>query len=125
MSYSSVHITTISPYEHRDLVDFCEARNLKYIEEILISFDHLDETYRKPTKALKAFCGSEWADAKGRLTLKSAVQLILRTAKRLGLDKAGGLIELNENLQEILQTTETSILISTLPSRVNALLDPA
>jgi hypothetical protein len=125
MSYSSVHVTPKNPYEHRDLVDFCEARNLTYVEDILINFAELDETYKKPTKALKVFCGSEWANAKGLLQAKVAVELILRTARRLNLDRAGGIIQLNETLQDVLQTTETSILTTSLPSRVAALLTDA
>ena len=125
MSYSSVHVTLKNPYEHRDLVDFCEARNLSYVEDISINFAELDETYKKPTKALKAFCGPEHANSKGLLQAKTAVEVILRTARRQNLDRAGGIIQLNETLQEVLQTTETSILLSSLPSRVSALLTDA
>jgi len=125
MSYSSVHVTLKNPYEHKDLIDFCEARNLSYVEDILIDFPDLDETYKKPTKALKAFCGAEWANSKGLLQAKVAVELILRTARRLHLDRAGGVIQLNETLQDLLQTTETSILTSSLPARVGALLTDA
>jgi len=125
MSYSSVTVTTRTPYEHRDLVDFCEARNLQYVEDILINLSELDESYRKPTKALKIFCGSEWANSKGLLQPKIAVELILRTARRLNLDRAGGIIELNETLKDVLNTTETSILLSSLTSRVAALFTDA
>lgn len=125
MSYSSVTVTTKSPYEHRDLVDFCEARNLQYVEDVLINLSELDETYRKPTKALKAFCGPEWANSKGLIQPKQAVELILRMARRLNLDRAGGIIELNDTLKDVLDTTETSILLSTLPSRVGALFSDA
>ena len=121
MSYSSVTVTTKSPYEHRDLVDFCESRNLKYVEDVLINLAALDETYRKPTKALKNFCGAQWANSKGLLQPAVAVDLILRRARDLNLDRAGGIIELNATLQEVLNTTETSILLSSLPGRVNAL----
>ena len=125
MSYSSVSVTTRTPDEHRELVDFCEARNLRYLEDVLINLSELDETYRKPTKALKTFCGSEWANAKGLLQPKVAVELILRTARRLNLDRAGGVIELNETLKDALGTTDTSILLSTLPTRVGALFTDA
>jgi hypothetical protein len=125
MSYSSVHVSTKTPYEHKDLVDFCEARNLQYVEDILITFSELDETYKKPTKVLKAFCGAEWANSKGLLQGKVAVELILRMARRLKLDRAGGIIELNETLQEVLQTTESSVLTTSLPGRVAALLTDA
>ena len=125
MSYSSVHVRMKSPEEHQALIDFCEARNLKFVEEISIDFSQLDNTYKKPTKALKTFCGSEWANPKGHLQPKIALELILRTARRLNLDRAGGIIQLNETLQEVLQTTETSILTSSLPSRVATLLTDA
>jgi hypothetical protein len=125
MSYSSVSVTTRTPDEHRELVDFCEARNLHYLEDVLINLSELDGTYRKPTKALKSFCGSEWANAKGLVQPKVAVELILRTARRLNLDRAGGVIELNETLKDALGTTDTSILLSTLPSRVGALFTDA
>jgi hypothetical protein len=125
MSYSSVTVTTKSPYEHRDLVDFCESRNLKYVEDVLINLSELDEKYRKPTKALKAFCGPQSANSKGLLQPMVAVDLILRTARRLNLDRVGGVIELNETLQEVLNTTETSVLISSLPSRVAVLFTDA
>lgn len=125
MSYSSVTVTTKSPYEHRDLVDFCEARNLQYVEDVLINLSELDDTYRKPTKALKAFCGPEWANSKGLLQPKQVVELILRMARRLNLDRAGGIIQLNDTLRDALGTTETSILLSTLPSRVSALFTDA
>lgn len=124
MSYSSVTITTKSPYEHRDLVDFCEARNLQYVEDVLINLSELDEKYRKPSKALKAFCGSEWATSKGLIQPKQAIELILRTARRLNLER-GSIIELNDTLKDVLGTTETSILLSTLPSRVAALFTDA
>ena len=125
MSYSSVTVTTKSPYEHRDLVDFCEARNLQYVEDVLINLSELDDTYRKPTKALKAFCGPEWANSKGLLQPKQVVELILRMARRLNLDRAGGIIQLNDTLRDALGTTETSILLYTLPSRVSALFTDA
>lgn len=125
MSYSSVHVRTRNPFEHRDLVDFCEARNLQYVEEISIDFSQLDETYKKPTKALKAFCGPERANSKGLLQAKMAVEVILHTAHRLNLDRAGGIIQLNETLQDVLETTESSILTTSLPSRVAALLTDA
>ena len=125
MSYSSVHVRMKNPEEHRALIDFCEARNLKFVEEISIDFSQLEDTYKKPTKALKAFCGSEWANSSGLLQPKIAVELILRTARRLNLDKAGGIIELNETLQDVLQTTESSILTTSLPSRVAGLLTDA
>lgn len=125
MSYSFVKVSPKNPYEHRDLIDFCEARNLHYEEEVIINFSALDDTYRKPTKALKTFCGSEWANSKGLIQPKAAVELILRTARRLNLDRAGGVIELNETLQEVLHTTETSILLSSLPIRVGALFTDA
>lgn len=121
MSYSSVNITTTSPYEHKLIIDFCASQNLHYVEDILINLSELDDTYRKPTKALKAFCGAEWANSRGLIQPKSAVQLILATARRLHLDRAGGIIQLNETLKEVLRTTETSILLSSLPSRVAAL----
>jgi hypothetical protein len=125
MAYSSVTVSPKTPFEHRDLVDFCEARNLQYVEEIAIDFSQLDETYKKPTKALKAFCGPERANSKGLLQSKMVVEILLHTAHRLHLDRAGGIIELNETLQEVLQTTETSILTTSLPSRVAALLTDA
>lgn len=125
MSYSSVIVTTRNPYEHRDLVDFCEARNLTYVEDILINLSTLDENYRKPTKALKAFCGPENANSKGLIQPKAALELILRTAHRLNLDRAGGIIELNDTLKDVLATEETSILLSSLPSRVSALFTSA
>jgi hypothetical protein len=115
----------MSPYQHRDLVDFCEARNLQYVEQISIDFSELDEKYKRPTKALKAFCGPENANSKGLLQGKAAVEVILRMVRRLNLDRAGGVIELNETLQEVLQTTETSILTGSLPGRVAALLSDA
>lgn len=122
MSYSSVHVSTSNPCEHRSLLEFCHSRNLPYVEDILIDFSKLDDTYKKPTKQLKAFCGAEWANAKGLIQAKTAVELILRMARRLSLDRAGGIMELNEVLQDVLQTTETSILSTSLPSRVAALL---
>jgi hypothetical protein len=125
MSYSSVAVTTRNPCEHLELVEFCETRNLQYVEEVLINLSSLDEVYRKPTKALKTFCGSEWANSKGLLQPKVAAELILRTARRLKLDRAGGVIELNDSLKEVLLTTESSILLSTLPSRVGALFTDA
>ena len=125
MSYSYVTVTTKSPYEHRDLVDFCESRDLKYVEDVLINLSELDEKYRRPTKALKLFCGPQCANSKGLLQPMVAVDLILRTARRLNLDRVGGVIELNETLQEVLNTTETSVLISSLPSRVAALFTDA
>jgi len=125
MSYSSVHVTTNSPDEHRDVIDFCKGRNLQYEDKILINFSELDETYKKPTKALKTFCGSHWANSKGLVQPKTVVEIILRTAHRLNLDRAGGVIELDATLQEVLNTTETSILLSSLPSRVAALLTDA
>jgi hypothetical protein len=125
MSYSSVTVSPKTPFEHRDLVDFCEARNLQYLEEYTINLGILDDSYKKPTKALKTFCGPENANRKGHIQAKAVVELILRTARRLGLDKAGGIIELNDNLRDALSTTESSILLSSLPSRVNALLTDA
>jgi len=125
MSYSSVTVTTKSPYEHRDLVDFCEARNLQYVEDILINLSGLDDTYRKPTKALKAFCGPENANSKGLLQPRVAVEVILRMARRLNLDRAGGVIELNDALKDVFGTSDTSILLSSLPSRVGALFTDA
>ena len=125
MSYSSVTVSPKTPFEHRDLVDFCEARNLQYVEEYTIHLGELDDTYKKPTQALKTFCGPENANRKGHIQAKAAVEIILRTARRLGLDKAGGIIELNDTLREVLNTTDSSILLSSLPSRVNALLTDA
>lgn len=125
MSYSSVTVTTRTPCEHGDLVRFCESSGLQFVEDILINLSTLDEEYRKPTKALKTFCGSEWANSKGLLQPKMAAELILRTARRLNLDRAGGVIELNDSLKEVLRTTETSILLSTLPSRISALFTDA
>lgn len=125
MSYSLVTVTIKSPSEHRDLVDFCEARNLKYVEDVLINLSGLDDTYRKPTKALKAFCGTEWANSKGFIQPKVAVELILTTARRLNLDRTGGIIGLNDTLKEVLSTDESSILLSSLPTRVAALFSDA
>ncbi len=120
MSYSSVKISLDTLHDHRELLDFCNARNLRYVEEININLSGLDESYRKPTKALKTFCGVEWANSKGLLQPKVAVQRILATARRQNLDRAGGIIELNDTLKEVLATDESSILLSSLPTRVAA-----
>jgi hypothetical protein len=95
------------------------------VEEYTIPLGELDDTYKKPTKALKTFCGPENANRRGHIKAKAAVEIILRTARRLGLDKAGGIIELNDTLRDALSTTDSSILLSSLPSRVNALLTDA
>jgi hypothetical protein len=46
-------------------------------------------------------------------------------ARRLNLDRAGGVIELNDALKDVFGTSDTSILLSSLPSRVGALFTDA
>jgi hypothetical protein len=120
MSYSTVKIF-VNAEQHKTVLEFCHAHGLDYEVEVSMDLTQLDEAYKKPTKALKAFCGKEYGNSKGLIQPKAAIQLILSTAKRLNLNHTGGILELDETLREVLNTTETSILLSSLPSRVNAL----
>ena len=121
MSYTSVKISTRCLKEYELLAEFCRAHDLPYQVESSIDSSKLDENYRKPTKAMKEFCGSEYQNPIGLIQPKAVVELVIRTARRLGLDKADGVIELNSVLQEVLDTRESSVLVSTLPSRIEAL----
>jgi len=124
MSYSTVKVS-VNAEQHKALLEFCNAHGLPYEVDMSMELIDLDETYKKPTNALKVFCGSQWCNSKGLIPQKDAVNRILSTAKRLQLNKTDGIIELNETLQEVLNTTETSILLTSLPSRINALLSDA
>jgi hypothetical protein len=121
MSYTSVKISTRCLKEYELLAEFCRTHALPYQVESFLDSSKLDDNYRKPTRAIKEFCGSEYQAPSGLIQPKAVVELIIRTARRLGLDKADGVIELNSLLQGVLNTTESSVLVSTLPARIDAL----
>lgn len=124
MSYSSVKVF-VNAEQHKSLLEFCDRLGAEYEVDVTMNLSMIDDDYKKPTPALKAFCGPQWLNSKGLCQPKTVIDLILSTAKRLQLNKASGILELNSTLQEILQTNETSILLSSLPSRINDLLTEA
>jgi hypothetical protein len=121
MSYSCVKVF-VNAAEHKALLDYCNAQQLKYEVETPISLSVADTKYKKPTKSLKSFCGPERTNSKGLIQANSAIELMITYATRADLITDGGIMVLNEALQDALSTNDTSIPLSSLPSRVNALL---
>ena len=78
--------------------------------------------FRTPSPALKAFCGPEMMTTRGKMKPIEALDFILAYAKRNNLIEKKS-ITMDEQLQHVFGTQDSSILQSELPNRLVMLFD--
>jgi hypothetical protein len=120
---NSFIVTTHTASAAAELAEFCAAHGMSLEKKgppLIAVPAVMSEEYLKPSKALKVFCGSEWANKYGLLQPKAALELIINTIQRCGLLMTSEMVQLNESLQCALNTHLSSIRLCDLPDLVNA-----
>jgi chromatin remodeling complex protein RSC6 len=84
--------------------------------------NEIPSDFRTPCPALKAFCGSEMMTTRGKMKPIEALDFILAYAKRNNLIEKKS-ITMDEQLQDVFGTQDSSILQSELPKRLVMLFD--
>jgi len=105
------------------LIAFCRANKMGCEVESLSSRNvKIPEDFRTPSPALKAFCGPEMMTSRGKMKPIEALDFILAYAKRNDLIEKNS-ISLDEQLQNLFATQETSIFQSELAKHLISLFD--
>ena len=101
------------------LVAFC-AENKIACEIDTLPKSHVNTEFQTPSSALKHFCGTERMNSRGKMQPSEALNFIIDYSRRNHLIGPVAL-RLDESLQEVFLTKETSLLFSELSERVNAM----
>jgi hypothetical protein len=121
MSTNTYIVTTSTAVDAVELTEFCAVRGIpiekKGLGAILLSAS-MPEEYLKPTKAMKAFCGPEWANKHGLIQPKAALERVIKTIERNSGIIVSDIVYLPEPVREALATQLTSVLVSDLPDLV-------
>jgi len=105
------------------LIAFCRANKMGCEIETSSSRNAIiPEDFRTPCPALKGFCGPEMMTSRGKMKPIDALDFILAYAKRNNLIEKNS-ITLDEQLQDVFATQETSIFQTELPKRLINLFD--
>jgi hypothetical protein len=105
------------------LIAFCRTNKMGCeIETFSSRTVTIPEDFRTPCPALKTFCGPEMMTSRGKMKPIDALDFILAYAKRNDLIEKNS-ITLDEQLQDVFGTKESSILQSELPKRLINLFD--
>jgi hypothetical protein len=116
-------VTAPTARQVAELAEFCAERGIQLEQKGATAITVpavMSEEYLKPSKAMKTFCGSEWANKHGLLQPKAALELVIKTIQRCGLLMTSDMVQLNESLQYALNTQLSSTRLSDLPDLVNA-----
>ena len=123
MSTNTYIVTTTTAVDAVELAEFCAVRGVriekKGLGAILVSAS-MSEDYLKPSKAMKAFCGPEWANKHGLIQPKVALERVIKMIERNTGIIVSDIVYLPESVREALATQLTSVLVSDLPDLVNA-----
>ena len=116
-------VTTTSLTQKAELVKCCQVNGIQ-LEQKGVSFITvpvvMSEEYLKPSGPMKTFCGPEWANKHGLIQPKAALELVINTIQRGGLQMTNEMVRLNETLQDALSTQLSSVMVSDLADLVNA-----
>jgi hypothetical protein len=105
------------------LIAFCKTNTMGCeVESLSSEGTTIPEDFRTPCLSLKGFCGPEMMTSRGKMKPIEALDFILAYAKRNDLIKKNS-ISLDEQLQNLFATQETSIFQSELPKRLINLFD--
>ena len=104
------------------LIEFCDMHKIQYDfnNYTVVDKEILPRTLKTPNSSLKYFCGSEMLTTTGQIQPHNALHFIIEYARRknlLGVTTFG----LDERLQEVFNTKETSFPTYEISQRVNAL----
>jgi hypothetical protein len=116
-------VTTTSVTQTAELAEFCRVNSIQLEQKAAAPITVpvvMSEEYLKPSEAMKRFCGPEWANKHGLVQPKAALELVINTIQRGGLQIATDMVRLNETLQCALATQLSSVMVSDLADLVNA-----
>jgi len=116
-------VTVKCASEAAELFEFCAARGITLEEKAAVPITVpvvMSEEYLKPSGPMKRFCGPERANKYGLVQPKAALELVINTIQRSGLQLANDMVRLNESLQHALGTQLSSVMVADLAELVNA-----
>ena len=120
-------VTVKSASDAAELFEFCAARGIALEEKAAAPITVpvvMSEEYLKPSGPMKTFCGPEWANKHGLVQPKAALELVIKTIQRGGLQMTSEMVRLNDSLRCALGTHLSSVLVADLPELVNASFEP-
>lgn len=120
-------VTTKTASEAAELAEFCAVRGIRLEQKEAAAIAVpavMSEEYLKPCEPMKRFCGPEWANKHGLVQPRAALELVIKTIQRGGLQMTSEMVRLNDSLRCALGTHLSSVLVADLPELVNASFEP-